>query len=309
MLIVLTGLLFLLSIGLWKKKLKLFAGTLWTAAIIINYPMIAWCTEYQSTWFIMLGVSLAVLKYYKKPEQVACLSVVSGVCCAFFDFLTTETIAFVIPIAIVFCLWEKEGLWKNFRQCLLYLFVWGISWCIAYLGTLFTKWGFSTILLGQNRFFHAITMMFYRQGAESVYTEADRVLSQTELVSNATNSLQISQPITALLVNIRLMLGLSEKITLQELFFTILFLTGLIICIVYLFRKTGNQCILPFMLFLLGSIPVLRIIILHNHSLEHCFFVYRALFGTVVCGILGFVYIIDWNFLKSIYREKKKRKR
>ncbi len=278
MLVVLLGLLALLSVQMWRKNLCVPVVAVWVSAVLVGYPMISQCVEYQSVWLIMIGISLAALKCYHKPRVVAGLMVICGVCCAFFDFLTTETVAIVLPLAIVLCLCEKEGLLKNFRQGLLWLIWWGTSWGIAYIGTLVVKWSLSSIVIGQERFSFALSIMLQRQGGS------------------------LSQSLTALLVNIRLMLGLSGQVSLQGMFIGLLVIVGIMLCIIYLFRKTREKCVLPTLLFLLGSIPVLRIMLLNSHSLQHCLFVYRALFATIVCVITGFVYIIDWEFVKKILR-------
>lgn len=307
MLIVLLGLLALLSVQMWRKELHVPVLAVWVAAVLVGYPMISQCVEYQSVWLIMIGISLAALKCYHKPRVVAGLMVICGVCCAFFDFLTTETVAIVLPLAIVLCLCEKEGLLKNFRQGLFWLIWWGASWGIAYIGTLVVKWGLASIVIGQERFSFALSVMLQRQGGNVPSINADCVVNGAESLQNFAidTTTTLPQSLIALLVNIRLMLGLSEQVSLQGMLIGVLVVVGIMLCIIYLFRKTGEKSVLPTLLFLLGSIPVLRIMVLNSHSLQHCLFVYRALFATIVCMITGFVYIIDWKFVKKILRINK----
>lgn len=288
MLVVLVGLLALLSVGLWKKGLKAFTVSLWVAAIVSEYYVVAKCVEYQPTWLIMLIISMVVLKFYQKPNVIMSLAVISGVCCAFFDFLTTETIAIVIPLAIVLCLWNQDGLLKSFKQGMGFIISCGASWGIAYIGTLMVKWTLSSIVFGEERFSQAIQMILYRQGAQIVQDSG----------TGATAA--YPQAVTALLTNIRLLFGLSDNVSMGGMLGILIFAIAIMACIIYLFRKKGTDCVLPALLFLLGCVPLVRIMVLNNHSLGHCFFVYRALFATLVCVITGFVYMIDWKFVRKL---------
>lgn len=280
-------LLILLSVLLWKRELHTLVTALWIAAILSGYPMIAMCMEYVPVWLIMLGCSIAAMRLYQSDKAVAGLSVVSGVCCAFFDFLTTETVAIVIPLAVVLCLRDKDGQIDNYLQGVKWLLAKGVLWGMSYIGTLLLKWIFASLVLGQNRIGFALSMMLKRQGDTSVQ------LGETVF----------PQPIASVLRNISLLAGMNEAVSLESVFVGVLVSTLVVSGIIYLFRKKGSACVLPGLLFLLGCVPVARMMVLHNHSLEHCFFVYRALFATVVCIVAGFVYIIDWKMMRKLMKK------
>jgi len=286
MLVVLVGLLIVLSVLLWKKDLAVLVVALWISAVLSGYPMIAMCMEYVPVWLIMLGCSLAAVKIYRNDRAVAGLLVISGVCCAFLDFLTTETVAIVIPLAVVLCLKEKDGQIGNYLKGVRWLLAKGVLWGIAYIGTLFIKWILSSLVLGQERISIALSMMSNRQGAQSVQLE--------ETV--------FSQSVAAVLANVRLLFGISEAISLESIF-TGIFISGLLIfAMIYLFHKKCSACVLPTLLVLLGCVPLMRMIVLHNHSLEHRFFVYRSLFATIVCMVVALVYSIDWKMLRKVLK-------
>lgn len=290
MLVILTGLLALLSVGLWKKGLKVFAVSLWAAAFASEYFMVAFCIEYQPTWLIMLLISLAAQKFYQRPDIIMGLAVTSGVCCAFFDFLTTETIAIVIPLGIVLCLWNQKGLLKSFKQGISFIFSCSIAWGVVYAITLMVKWMLSSIAFGEERFSQAIRMILYRQGAE--------IVQDTETA--------YPQAVTAVLTNIRLLFGFSDKVSIGGMLAIVLIVIAVVACVIYLFRKKGCDCVLSALLFILGCVPLVRMMILNNHSLGHSFFVYRALFATLVCMITAFVSVIDWEFVKKSCLPKRK---
>lgn len=292
MLVILVGLLTLLSVQLWRKGFKTLTVSLWVAAFVSDYYMVAACIEYQPTWLIMLIVSLVAIKFYQKRNFILGLAVTSGVCCAFFDFLTTETIAIVIPLVIVLCLWNREGLLKSLKQGIGLVCSCGAAWGIAYIATLMVKWTLSGMAFGEERFSQAIQMILYRQGAE--------------IVPNSGTGAAYPQAVTALLTNVRLLFGLNDIVSLGGMLGILVFGIVIMACVIYIFRKKGTDCVLSILLFLLGCVPLVRIMVLNNHSLEHCFFVYRALFATLVCGITGFVYVIDWEFVKKSCLPKRK---
>lgn len=286
MLVVLIGLLIILSVLLWKRDLPVLAVALWIGAVLSGYPMIAMCMEYVPVWLIMLGCSLAGVKIYRSDRAVAALSVVSGVCCAFFDFLTTETVAIVIPLAVVLCLKEKDEQIESYLQGVRWLLANGVLWGLAYIGTFFTKWVLSGLVLGQERISFALSMMLSRQGAQSLQLE--------ETV--------FSQPFAAVLANIRLLFGISEDASLESIFIGLLIVCLLMGAMIYLLHKKGSACVLSILLALLGCVPFLRMLVLHNHSLEHRFFVYRSLFATLVCVVVAFVYMIDWKMFRKLIK-------
>lgn len=287
MLTVFVGLLTGLSVLLWRLRLRGLVAAIWIAAVMVGYPMIAMCMEYVPVWLIMLGGSFAAAKWYHSNLAIARISIVSGVCCAFFDFLTTETVAIVIPLVIVLCLKDKKGQIESFLQGVGWLLANGVLWGSAYIVTLLVKWILSSVVLGQERISFAVSMLLQRQGAFSVQ------LGETVF----------PQPIAAVLANIRMMIGMSETISLESVFAGVLVSVLLLAAVIYLFRKKSSACVMPGLLFLLGCVPLVRMMVLHNHSLEHCFFVYRSLFATIVCVVAGFVYIIDWGMIRKLRKK------
>lgn len=280
--VLIIGLAFLMFC-LWKREQKVMALSMIPAAVLISYPMLGMCMEYVPTFFIMLVVSLACLKWYQSKKMIMTWLLISGMCCGFFDILTTETVAVVIPLAIVLALREKEGILDGFWKEILFVVSSGFLWGIGYLGVFGSKWLFSSLSLGANRFAPAISMMLYRQGAE-VAVESGSGLSQ---------------PMEALARNLRLLLGFPLEMEYGTVLMIAAAVVGFAICFVYLYRKTGKDCVLPALLALLALVPIVRIMFLNSHSYQHSFFTYRALFATIVCVITAVVKVADGNLLKK----------
>ena len=273
----------LLVFCLWKREQKVMALSMIPAAVLISYPMLGMCMEYVPTFFIMLVVSFVCLKWYQSKKMIFVLLLISGMCCGFFDILTTETVAVVIPLAIVLALREKEGILDGFGKEILFVVSSGFLWGIGYLGVFGSKWLFSSLSLGSNRFAPAISMMLYRQGAE---------------VAEESGS-GLSQPMEALARNLRLLLGFPLEMEYGAVLMITAAVVGIAVCFVYLYRKTGKDCILPALLALLALVPIFRIMFLNSHSYQHSFFTYRALFATIVCVITAVVKVVDGNLLKK----------
>lgn len=276
------GLAFLMFC-LWKREQKVMALSMIPAAVLISYPMLGMCMEYVPTFFIMLVVSFVCLKWYQSKKMIFVLLLISGMCCGFFDILTTETVAVVIPLAIVLALREKEGILDGFWKEILFVVSSGFLWGVGYLGVFGSKWLLSSLSLGSNRFAPAISMMLYRQGAE-VAVESGSGLSQS---------------MEALARNLRLLLGFPLEMEYGTVLMITAAVLGIAVCFVYLYRKTGKDCVLPALLALLALVPIFRIMFLNSHSYQHSFFTYRALFATIVCVITAVVKVVDGNLLKK----------
>lgn len=275
--------LVLLMAALWKKKQRVFVFSLLAGAFLIAYPMLGMCMEYVPTFLIMFFISGACMKHYGSRKKTALWLLVSGMCCAFFDILTTETVAFVIPLALSLCLRERERKPERFWDEIRFTIVCGILWVLGYLGVFFCKWTLASLTLKNNRFQPAITMLLFRQGGKTAGTEADG----------------LPQSIAALAENVRLISGFPSEIKGSTALLIVLVLTGAVLCFVYVYRKTGRECILPLLLGILGLVPIARFLILNSHSYDHSYFTYRALFATIVCLITAFAGIIDWDLLKK----------
>lgn len=289
-----------LGVLLWKRKLRLSVVLLWLAALLVQLPVVAFCIEYFPVFLITFLTSMVMVCWEDKRGRILGLCVVSGTSVAFFDFLTTETVAFVIPMALVYLIWEKKGTLRTLKEELLFCIKAGVLWVSSYLMTYLVKWGLSSLVYGTERFSKALSQFAGRQGNEVVSFALDSLSNNTiapEAINNAGGDL-LPQALSAVMINLRLLLGLSGKITLEHLALILVFVGLILAAVIHMFRKAENTGVLPVVLFGLGSIPLLRMMVLHNHSIEHCFFVYRSLYGTIVCYLAGIIQWINWDWLR-----------
>lgn len=296
----LVGCMVILTVFLIQKKQYLFSVLLWAGALSVQFWMAGFCIEYFPVFLIAFLCSIAVVLAEGKRNRIMNICVVSGACVAFFDFLTTETIAFVLPVAIVYGIWHSKGMLRSIKEEVIYLTGAGACWSGAYIFAYLIKWTLASLVCGEERFSVALAQIAGRQGNRVVNYAVDSLCSagiSPEALQNAGGNV-LPQFLSAVVINIRLLLGLSGKISLEKLALVLVMIGLLISVIVFLFRKPGRVETLPVLLFLLGTIPMLRMMVLNNHSMEHCFFVYRSLYGTIVCFGAGIATIFDWEFLR-----------
>lgn len=63
-------------------------------------------------------------------------------------------------------------------------------------------------------------------------------------------------------------------------------------------RRGSHINPLPLLLGILACVPLLRYLVLSNHSYIHCFFTYRALFATIFCIGTAVCQGVDADWLK-----------
>lgn len=289
-----------LSILLIRRKQYLLTGLMCLGAFMVQAWMAGLCIEYYPVFLITFLVSVSMVLNEEKRERILYLCVVSGVCVAFFDFLTTETLAFVIPLACVYSIWSSKGTLRSIKEELVYFIKAGAFWVGAYAATYLVKWSLASMVYGEERFSAALSQLAGRQGNAAVSFAADSISQNSispEVLQNAGGEV-LPQFLSAVVINLRLLLGLSGKISLEKLALGLVLLGMIVASVIYVFRKPGPMGVFPVILLLLGTIPVLRMMVLHNHSLEHCFFVYRSLYGTMVCFCAGVISMINWEFLR-----------
>lgn len=303
-----------LTLLLVHRKQYFMSCLLWLGALAVQTWMAGFCIEYYPVFLITFLISIFMVLKAEKRERIIELCVVSGVCVAFFDFLTTETLAVVIPLACVYSIWRSKGTLRSVKEELVFLTRAGIGWAGAYVSTYLAKWTLSSIACKEERFSAALSQLAGRQGNDVVSFAADSLSSNgipAEAMQNAGGNI-LPQFLSAVVINLRLFLGLSGKISLEQLALLLVIIGLFLAAVVYLFRKPGRMEAFSVVMLLLGTIPLFRMMVLNNHSIEHCFFVYRSLYGTVICYVAGIGYMLDRELLRrrkkdGVKRTKKQR--
>lgn len=267
--IVLGTLLLGLLFELYRKKMWVENGSILVAFLLVCGFVIPFCIEYVSTWIIAFAISWMVLKWEAKSTgQLGQLFIISGICTAFFDFLTTETITLLLPLILFLGTRAKAKDTRNITKTTLQ---YGILWGGSYVGMWASKWLLSAMVLGGERVSEVgdnIGMRLYGKivGLQfAQYLEAPfRNLADLLVFSNTKTYLQVLTP-TAIVLFI---------------FFTIF----------YFFHRPWKEQQVSLLLLLLGLVPIARFMILNNHSYIHHFFTYRIVFATIIAWSMALYY-------------------
>lgn len=219
------------------------------------------CMEYQPAFLVtFLMLPLYIWLERKENTKLLYLSVISGTAIAFFDFLTTETITILLPLAIVLAIRMKENRIDNTKNTLLLLVKNGVAWAVAYAGTFVAKWSLATVVTGENAFAKAFSAAALRAGSTVMEQDVDKV-----------------SIVTALLSNISTMFGGKVRVDTQGMLIALVIVGAVIASVWYLFydKKKDKRGVL--LLLCIGAVVLIRYMVLINHSYMHCFFTYRAL--------------------------------
>ncbi|MBQ8403654.1 MAG: hypothetical protein IJX55_04420 [Clostridia bacterium] len=221
--------------------------------------------EYQPAFIIaFLLCILCLLLERKSDTYVTLLCVAGGTLVCFFDFLTAETLTLLLPLMLVIAVRAKEKRLSTFRESVIILAKCGTAWLASYAGAFIAKWTAATVATGENAFAKALSFAGERVGGE---------VSGTQEMPNTFFS-----SVTA---NLGAMLGTQRRLDYPATFLTLAIIILLLVSVWYLFRTADGEKTAAKLLLLLGSLVLVRFLVLNNHSFIHCFFTYRALAPTV----------------------------
>ena len=304
---------------LFKNHYSVFGVCYGIGLMLVSVWMCAFCVEYAMP-FVVMSVELPVLfalltrAYEKKDVQndkvkrdehklgnqkadehksdnfkpevilwavLAC----AGIVTAFVDFLTTETITFTMAYVLYLIVKNRHNQMRNVKEELIYLVKSGIVWLVSYGLMIALKWVLALIVLGKDAFFNALSQAALRISGDATLGNVTgaEVVSDYERISGA------------LWRNIGCIYPFKSTMSYGTAMIFILLVGLVVFSIWYLFREKAKSCINK-VLVMVSLIPVLRFLVLNNHSYIHFFFTYRALLVSVVvmiyilaCYVNGFV--------------------
>lgn len=223
--------------------------------------------EYQST-FILGFLFLPLFLYAERrgDRPLLLLAVVSGVSASFFDFLTTETVTILLPLAVCAAVRAKEKRFGTFSGTLRSFLGIGMAWLGSYGMTFVVKWAAASAVSGENAFRQAFSSVGERIGGNI----ADFAEPPDNIFS-------------APLANLGAMFGAQARLDYGRIALGVGLSLLLLFSVWYLFRTHDRQSGAAGILLLLGAAVLLRFFVLNNHAYLHCAFTYRALVTTVFC--------------------------
>ncbi|MGN0342889.1 MAG: hypothetical protein ACI4DO_08855 [Roseburia sp.] len=242
--------------------------------------------EYTWTYLLMLLLSIIGVKLAVHGRW-GCMGVfflIGGMVTNYVDFLTTETLTLLVPLLLI--------LWVDMRD---HRSMMGmdpvkkagkaaLAWGIGYVGMWVMKWLLASIVLQENVMPYVSEHIGERLGGNI--------------------GIGLWQYITgAVLNNVKCLFpfgygvaGVCAGVAL------VLFA----VYVGYVYHKK-NVCKAHILLYLvIGALPYIRYIVLHNHSYLHCFFTYRAQMATILAIVLILEELTDWRWLSHGNAGKRK---
>ncbi|MCR5108908.1 MAG: hypothetical protein K6B28_12185 [Lachnospiraceae bacterium] len=261
--------------------------------------------EYTWTFMLMFicAITAVILQRKGMREYYCTFFVITGMITSFVDFLTTETITLLIPLLVI--LWidrERSGNTINSphpektkqrtekgdetdagakKNTVLSSFVKRedvkmaiccvFSWLAGYVGMWASKWILCSLIMKENAFPYVMGHVGERLGGNI--------------------GLGIGEYITGAIVNnVGCLFPLGYG-SLGVVIFIIMILAALYIA--YVYRRGKSDMNLVLLMALIGLIPYIRYVVLHNHSYIHAFFTYRAQMATVMAIVLIVVLVTE----------------
>ena len=258
---------------LLKKEQYFVAASLAISLLCVHIWDVRLALEYLPAFLVSLMMCLLFLWLEEKGDDtLLILSVVSGVSIAFFDFLTSETLAILLPLILVVLVRWQDGRLGTFPENIKWLVRCVCCWGISYVMTFLIKWTAASVATGENKFRSAIQSA----GVRFVGTSQEENLPLFKQIPYA------------VFANLSTLFGGEGRVDFGKI------LIGLLIALLifgggyYLFRGKEKQKDVTRTVLVLGAVPYLRYLILNNHSYLHEFFTYRAQAVTIIalCAVV-----------------------
>lgn len=281
----------LVTLGMLLKQGNIKSAIALFAAIICIQPWnLVLSMEYQSPFVICFMLCPLYLYFERRNERIlTILSVIGGTLTAFFDFLTCETVAILIPVLLVISVRIEEKRFYDLKREVNLAFycmvAFGIAWAAAFL----SKWVIASIFTGENKILEALSSAQIHAAGK-----ADSGAPENTLV----------RILTAPLANLTVLFYGSVRLDIPRVVLG-LFLTVFVLgSIIYLFKKKTIETNRLFLLLSLGGIVILRYAVLNYHSYMHEFFTYRALVAPIFAIFASTLFCLEYKKEKKGGRRK-----
>lgn len=246
---------------LYKKKCGMAAMLLLISMLLVQIWNIRLSLEYMPAFNVAMLMCIVFLLLEKKGDNfvIGC-SVVSGVMVAFYDFLTTETVAILLPLALVFFVRAKENRLGKRKENVLFVIKSGLAWGISYVACFATKWILATVVTGENK----------------ITTAALSAKERFNGVETEENITAFQELMYAIPANLSTAFGGTVRLDAGKVIGGLILVVLIAGSVFYLFSKKDKNKEIAIIMLIIGVLPYVRFMVLNNHSYLHEFFTYRA---------------------------------
>lgn len=288
--IILTVLFVILFKKLMKSGHMICALAMSVALLSVSFWFIPMSLEYIWCFLIMLIASILTIFLYQKKQEVSGLFfLLVGNITAYFDFLSTETITLLFPLALLLVLMQENNRLSDAKTGFKIILSRSGCWGTGYLASWIAKWAITSIALKRNIFAQAISSASSRVNGDAGNLHGP-ALSINAFLRNIT-----------CIFPFNFMKGYG--------YITAIGVFVLLLMVYYLFRKNEKKNYIPWLFTVLYCIPYIRFLTLANHAFLHYFFTYRAQFASIFCLCMIFYYGVDWKLVSKKFLKPRKRHR
>ena len=266
-------------------------------ALLVSFSWIAPLGFQFFTMYLIAFLATLVLYWLlrrnDRHQWILPLFLTAGLLTAFFDFLTTPLLSFLLPLSL-YLLWGIKTQKKDLFTKTVFA---GAAWLVAYAGFWATKW----LLAG-------VSHGFAYANSEFAYALAQR---------SGVGAGGLDYRIAAIYNNLYQLLSPQPDGSLSMgTFFLVLLAVLTLLTLLWLFfvKKTGTsnsqiQRALPMLLVVAG--PYVWYFVVAHHSTFHSWFSYRLQFASVLGLLLFIILSVDWAKLKnkSLLAEPQRKKK
>ena len=254
----------LLLVLLIKNRYFVCAVGVVCAFAAVSIWFVPFSLEYTWVFIVTLVMSVITVPLARKNKEgvLLALFLVCGMVTNFLDFLTCETLTLLMPLLIAVYIRRGENvknMWFSIKSAVL--------WGIGYVGIWVTKWISAAVVMGEDVTPYLSGHIAERFGVKD--EELSPLFILEGLWKNITCLFPAGYGPWGILASVVILVGLAY------------------LCFVY--RKKGADGKAMLLYAVIGAVPFVRFIVLHNHANLHFFFAYRALAATVlaVCFIIA----------------------
>ncbi|MCR5417487.1 MAG: hypothetical protein K6E84_01060 [Lachnospiraceae bacterium] len=264
-------------IRLWLYTMIAFAaGSLWFSTISLEYT---WC----ALLMLIFSILTAVLCQKGREKYLPAFLLVSGILTNFLDFLTYETVTMTVPMLLAVAICFKKD--KQLKETAVLSAGSALAWLCGYGGMWAGKWIYAAAVLRKNVLPLVTGHVEERLvGAENL--SSNYLIGTFQLLKREFGCLfPFGYGVGGKVVGILLLIFLFS--------------------FYFVFQKKGGDLSKLKFYLLVGLVPIIRFLVLRNHTALHDAFTFRALMGTVLAwGLAGDQWLGDPK--KDIPRDKKK---
>lgn len=272
----------LLLYKLVKKGFKAEAVVYVLSLIAVSIWYVPFALEYTWCFLIMAATALITVSMALKERytHMGLVFLLCGIITIYLDFLTTETITLIVPLMLVLVIRRRQNRIDQgkafFKKEVIFATKNSALWLGGYVFMWIAKWVTASIVLGEN------VMPYVTEHIEE------------RLSGEITNASGLGYAFFSVWRNLKQIFpvdhGLTGGIILGVLIVVICYLG-----FVYHRKKIEWSTII--LLSLYGLVPIVRFMVLRNHSTHHYFFTFRALVASVLAILLSVTQIIDLNLI------------